>query len=151
MLSIPQVSDAANWLKARPRSTAVFVLLTLPTATASYFYLIEKVRETSVVSIIAEQHTLLLILSLIGIQLPWLPIMYWVSRGRTGIRDMYKYKMMVGDHIMHYGITKNLKRIEDTVRSDFRQARAVQIGRRTTRKAAERWLYQQNTYQEPPP
>ena len=132
-----------SWLRTRLWSIIIFVIFVVPSAIASYVYLIERLREISVVTIIAEQHTLLLLLSLMGIQLPWLPVVYWVRKGRSDIRDTYKYKVMVGDQVMHYGISRDLKRSEDRVRNEFPEARAKQVGRRTTREAAERWLFQQ--------
>ena len=55
-------------------------------------------------------------------------------------RDTYKYRYLGSDgKIKHSGITKNLKRREGELRSQYGEGNIEQVGRKTTREAAKDW------------
>jgi predicted GIY-YIG superfamily endonuclease len=54
-------------------------------------------------------------------------------------RDTYKYHFKVGNKIVHRGITDDLERREDEHHQHWSGGHIVQIGRRTTEKAARQW------------
>lgn len=59
-------------------------------------------------------------------------------------RDTYKYYLKIGRKIVRVGITKDLKRKEQELQQQLdEKARIVQQGRRTTRKAAQKWKTEQ--------
>lgn len=59
-------------------------------------------------------------------------------------RDTYKYYLKVGKKIVDVGITDNMERQEQELQKEFgEKARIVQQGRRTTRKAAQKWKIEQ--------
>lgn len=53
--------------------------------------------------------------------------------------DTYKYDFMVGDKIMHSGITNDLKRREQEHKQRWPGGRIVQVGQATTEQAAREW------------
>lgn len=54
-------------------------------------------------------------------------------------RNTFKYDFKIGNKIMHSGITKNLDRRELDHKQKWPKGHIVQVGRRTTKEAAERW------------
>ncbi len=54
-------------------------------------------------------------------------------------RDTYKYHLMVGNQIVHRGITDDLERREQEHLEKWSGGHIRQIGRRTTREAALNW------------
>ena len=55
------------------------------------------------------------------------------------LRNTYKYDFKVGNKIMHSGITKDLERREKQHEQKWSKGHIVQIGRKTTEEAAEKW------------
>lgn len=62
-----------------------------------------------------------------------------VARVTMARKTTFKYHLMSGLRVLHRGITNNLRRRQSEHRRRFPGATIVQIGRRTTRKAALRW------------
>lgn len=54
-------------------------------------------------------------------------------------RDIYRYKLKVGNKVVHIGLTTDLERREREHQKEFPRAKIVKMGRRTTREAALRW------------
>ncbi len=54
-------------------------------------------------------------------------------------RTWYKYDFMVGNKIVHSGITQDLKRREREHRIRWPSGRIVQVGNATTEDAAREW------------
>ena len=54
-------------------------------------------------------------------------------------RNYYKYDFKIGRKIVHSGITKDLDRRELEHKQKWPRGYIVQIGRRTTKEAAEKW------------
>lgn len=54
-------------------------------------------------------------------------------------RKYYKYDFKIGNRIIHSGITKDLKRREAEHKQRWPKGHIVQVGRRTTKEAAEKW------------
>jgi len=54
-------------------------------------------------------------------------------------RDTYKYVFVVGNKIVHYGITKNLERREQEHQQRWPEGYIMQVGRCTTEGAAREW------------
>ncbi len=54
-------------------------------------------------------------------------------------RLWYKYDFMVGDKIVHSGITTDLRRREGEHRQRWPSGRIVQVGNATTEEAAREW------------
>lgn len=54
-------------------------------------------------------------------------------------RDTYKYLFKVGNRIMHGGITNDLERREKEHQQEWPNGHIKQVGRRTTRDAAQEW------------
>lgn len=57
-------------------------------------------------------------------------------------RDTYKYELKVGNKIVHRGITDDLQRREQEHQRIWPTGHIKQVGRRTTRPAAEAWEQQ---------
>lgn len=55
------------------------------------------------------------------------------------IKDTYKYHVKVGKKVVARGITYDLNRREAEVQQTWPSSILIQIGRRTTRKAALKW------------
>jgi len=58
---------------------------------------------------------------------------------KYGPRDTYKYKVLVGYKIVHYGITDNLSLSEAEHKERWPDCRLVQVGQKSTRKGALEW------------
>ena len=58
---------------------------------------------------------------------------------KTKPRNYYKYDFKVGKKIVHSGITKDLERREKEHQQKWPKGRIVQVGRRTTKDAAQKW------------
>jgi len=56
------------------------------------------------------------------------------------IKNTYKYHLKLGYKVVEKGITYDLIRRETEKQKEFQGSRIKQIGRRTTREAAEKWL-----------
>lgn len=54
-------------------------------------------------------------------------------------RNTYKYDFKVGNKIRHSGVTNDLDRRESEHRQRWPDGHIVQVGRATTREAAEKW------------
>lgn len=54
-------------------------------------------------------------------------------------RNTYKYDFKLGNKIMHSGITKDLERRERQHKQKWPKGHIVQVGRKTTEEAAEKW------------
>ena len=54
-------------------------------------------------------------------------------------RTFYKYDLKIGNKIAHSGITKNLERREIEHKQKWPKGHIVQVGRKTTKGAAEKW------------
>lgn len=54
-------------------------------------------------------------------------------------RNYYKYDFKIGNKIAHSGITKDLERREEEHKQKWPKGHIVQVGRRTTKEAAEKW------------
>lgn len=54
-------------------------------------------------------------------------------------RDTYKYQFKVGNKVVHRGITHDLERREQEHKQSSSKGHIRQVGRRTTRQAADRW------------
>lgn len=54
-------------------------------------------------------------------------------------RDTYKYQFKQGHTIKHRGITDDLERREQEHQRKYGSGHITQIGRQTTREAAEKW------------
>ena len=54
-------------------------------------------------------------------------------------RDTYKYQFKQGHKIVHRGITDDLERREQEHQQRYGSSHIAQVGRRTTREAAEKW------------
>ena len=69
--------------------------------------------------------------------------MRFTSVGRKNMssdRDTYKYQFVGPDRrIKHSGITNDLNRRENELRSEYGEGTIRQVGHRTTREAAREW------------
>ena len=54
-------------------------------------------------------------------------------------RDTAKYELKKGNKVLYAGVTDNLERREAQHRNDKNFDKMVQVGRKTTRDAAEKW------------
>ncbi len=54
-------------------------------------------------------------------------------------RNTYKYDFKANNKIVHSGITDNLGRREKEHKQKWPKGHIVQVGRRTTQEAAEKW------------
>lgn len=54
-------------------------------------------------------------------------------------RNTYKYDFKIGNKIAHSGITKDLERREGQHQQKWSKGHIVQVGRKTTEEAAEKW------------
>ena len=54
-------------------------------------------------------------------------------------RNTYKYDFKVSNKIMHSGITEDLERREKQHQQKWPKGHIVQVGRKTTEEAAEKW------------
>ncbi|KKQ46841.1 MAG: hypothetical protein US75_C0012G0012 [Candidatus Woesebacteria bacterium GW2011_GWC1_38_13] len=54
-------------------------------------------------------------------------------------RNIYKYDFKLGNKILHSGITNDMERREKEHQIGWPSGHIVQVGNRTTRKAAEDW------------
>lgn len=54
-------------------------------------------------------------------------------------RDTYKYKFKIGNKIKHGGITNDLERREQEHQQKWPKGHIIQIGRKTTEEAAQKW------------
>lgn len=54
-------------------------------------------------------------------------------------RNTYKYDFKVGNKMMHSGITKDLEKRELDHERKWPKGHIVQVGRKTTEEAAEKW------------
>lgn len=54
-------------------------------------------------------------------------------------RNIYKYDFKIGNKIAHSGITNDLGRREQELKRRWPKGHIVQVGRRTTEEAAEKW------------
>lgn len=55
-------------------------------------------------------------------------------------RDTFKFHLKKGGQTVHRGITTNLLQSESDLQSEFPGTRIKQVGRQTTREAAQKWL-----------
>jgi len=54
-------------------------------------------------------------------------------------RNTYKYDFKIGNKIAHSGITNDIERREAEHKVEWSKGHIVQVGRRTTQEAAEKW------------
>ncbi len=54
-------------------------------------------------------------------------------------RDTYKYHLMIGNKIIHRGVTNDLTRRESEHKQRWPEGHITQVGRRTTREQALKW------------
>lgn len=54
-------------------------------------------------------------------------------------RNTYKYDFKAGNKIIHSGITKDLEEREIQHQQKWPKGHIVQVGRKTTKEAAEKW------------
>jgi len=54
-------------------------------------------------------------------------------------RRSYKYYFKIGKKIVHGGITEDLKQREQQHKVKWPKGHIIQVGRRTTEKAARKW------------
>ena len=66
-------------------------------------------------------------------------------------RTIYKYHFKLGNRIVHTGITRDIDRREAEHRQKpgWGRGHIVQIGRRTTREAAQQWEAEQRQLGKP--
>jgi len=58
---------------------------------------------------------------------------------KQGARNTYKYHFKVGKKRVHGGITNDLERREQEHQQKWSNGHILQIGRKTTKNAAEQW------------
>jgi predicted GIY-YIG superfamily endonuclease len=58
---------------------------------------------------------------------------------RAKSRDTYKYEFKVGNKVVYVGTTKDISRREKEHKKTWPKGQIVQVGRRTTEKAARNW------------
>lgn len=64
-------------------------------------------------------------------------------------RNSFKYNFKVGNKIVRIGITDNLARRESEHSREFREGHISQVGRRTTREAAYKWVKERRSNIKP--
>ena len=81
----------------------------------------------------------------------------WISGEKDdrnmATRDTYKYQFKLGNKIVHRGITNDLERREEEHRASrqpWANGHIVQVGRATTREAAQEWEADQKKTETPP-